>query len=417
MSRIKLTCMIVAVALLAAALAHAQLTGSLTNLVGPEQQTLIYDGDLQLDSGGITVTSWGSGVAEPVYEEAYVGPRVLKVTSQGPYQGIVLQLGRPAELAEPLSSGSGYLELRILPAQPPLEFRQQEMEQRAVRGAGRGQGTRGAGAGGRAGRGGGGGRRGGGGGGRGGRGGGRFGAAHPAITTAAAQTERFEITLTGGMGGMRGGPGMRGGRGGGRGEGRGQGGGRRPGAGAAPGAGARPGAPAAANAFTLQALRAVLFTDKGMMVADSPPVGTLPKDGRGWTPVAIPLSGFEGAEGAQEVRAVGVFADESDVFYLGRVSLLIDRSPVELTVNADPLIARTDEVIELSASLRGGPIEPRVSWDFDEADGIQEQALGREVKYLYKKPGDYLVTCTVADRAGIRSPVTEVVGIRVEKPA
>jgi len=152
------------------------------------------------------------------------------------------------------------------------------------------------------------------------------------------------------------------------------------------------------------------------MSGDSPPVETLPKDERGWTPVAIPLSEFEGAEGAQEVRAVGVFADESDVFYLGRVSLLIDRSPVELTVRAEPLIARTDEVIEFSTSLRGGPLEPRISWDFDKKDGIEEQALGPEVKYLYKEPGDYLVTCSVSDRAGIRSPVTETLGIRVEGP-
>ncbi len=70
-------------------LASAQLGG---NLVGPEKQAIIYDGDLQSDSGGIKVVPWGSGKAEPVYDETYVGPQVLKVTSQGAYQGIVLQL-------------------------------------------------------------------------------------------------------------------------------------------------------------------------------------------------------------------------------------------------------------------------------------------------------------------------------------
>ena len=69
-------------------------------LVGPERQTLLYDGDIEADSGGITVTPWGSGEAESVYEATYVGPEVLKVTSQGPHQGIVLHFNRPADLSE-----------------------------------------------------------------------------------------------------------------------------------------------------------------------------------------------------------------------------------------------------------------------------------------------------------------------------
>jgi len=56
----------------------------LPSLLGPEREALIYDGDLKTDSGGLEVTSWGSGEAKSVGEESYVGPEVLKVTSQGP---------------------------------------------------------------------------------------------------------------------------------------------------------------------------------------------------------------------------------------------------------------------------------------------------------------------------------------------
>jgi hypothetical protein len=56
-------------------------------------------------------------------------------------------------------------------------------------------------------------------------------------------------------------------------------------------------------------------------------------------------------------------------------------------------------------------------WDFDKADGIQQQAVGSTVKYLYEEPGDYLVTCTVSDRDGVRSPVTKGIGIKVEGSA
>jgi hypothetical protein len=404
-----------AIALLAALPVEAQLA----RLVGPEQELFLYDGDLQLDSGGIAVSSWGSGTAESVYEASYVGPEVLKVSSQGPYQGIVLHFSRPPDLAEFLNSDAGYLDLRLLPAQAPWDTAQARERARERLGRGgrtagrtaRGGGMRGGGMGGGRG----GGMRGGGmGGGRGGgmRGGGMGGG-------------RGGGMRGGGMGGgMRGG-GMRGGRGGGMrggGMGGGRGGGMRGGRQTVGGgrAGMRPaaGAPGAdeEKAFSMDNLRLVLFTDRGMGIADQVPVGVLSNDERGWTPVAVPLAQFQGVSEAANLRAIGVFADRSDVFYLGRARLIVDRSPVDITVKADPLITAPDQVIDFSVELRGGPITPRVSWDFDDADGIQEQALGPKVKYLYKTPGDFLATCTVTDSSGVRPPLAKAIGIRIETP-
>ncbi|UCC69313.1 MAG: hypothetical protein JSV79_05205 [Armatimonadota bacterium] len=143
----------------------------------------------------------------------------------------------------------------------------------------------------------------------------------------------------------------------------------------------------------------------------------MPKDKHGWTRVSIPLSQFKGIEGATSLRAVGVFADQSDVFYLGRLGLLIDRTPVEIVVTAEPLVARADQLIDFSVELRGGPINPEIFWDFDEADGIQQEAVGAKVKYLYKEPGDYLATCTVRDRGGVKPEASKSIGIRVEAAA
>jgi hypothetical protein len=132
--------------------------------------------------------------------------------------------------------------------------------------------------------------------------------------------------------------------------------------------------------------------------------------------VTVSLSEFKGASGGDVVRAVGVFSDESDVFYLGRVRLLVDRRPIELSIEAVPLMARPDEVIEFSVSWRGGAIDPRATWDFDETDGIQQEAVGVKTSYLYKEPGDYMVTCSVSDRDGVRSPISKGVGIKVVGP-
>jgi hypothetical protein len=414
MARIAVVCAAVLVVSLAliAGLGNAQLT----RLVGPDKEAILYDGDLELDSGGIDVVSWGSGAAEPVYDETYVGPQVLKVTSQGPYQGIVLQLGRPARLKDFLATGNAYVDVRVLPGQPSLEYRrlqeatlrQQLRAATGVRGGRGGGGMRGGG-GGRGGgmRGGGGGRGGGMRGGGGGRGGGMRGGGG------------------GRGGGMRGGGGGRGGgmRGGGGGRGGGmrgggmRGGGMRGGGRAGTTAGRAPGGAAASTdekVFTARNLRLVLFTDEGMVEASAVPVVGASRDKRGWVPVRAALSEMAGAEGAAEVRAVGVFTDESEVFYLGRVSIVADSKPVEVTVKAEPLFARPRAVITFSASLRGGLVDPKTSWDFDQRDGIQRQALGREVKFLYDEPGDYLVTCTVTDKSGLREAATAEVGIRVE---
>ncbi|MBN1457982.1 MAG: PKD domain-containing protein [Armatimonadetes bacterium] len=170
-----------------------------------------------------------------------------------------------------------------------------------------------------------------------------------------------------------------------------------------------------AKTFTARNVRLVLFTDKGQLVADAVPIGVLPKDEKGWVPVAVSLAAMKGATDATQVRAVGVFTDESEVFYLGRVRLLVDNRPVEVTAKAEPLFTLPGQVVEFEASLRGGLIEPNFSWDFDRRDGIQAQALGEKVKFVFKEPGDYIITCTVTDKAGVQSPSKDEVGVKVEE--
>ena len=426
MARVRTMAGVLAVAAGLALIGVTGVSAQLLGLVGPERETVIYDGDLKLDSGGIEVTPWGSGSYESVYDETYVGPEVLKVTSQGPYQGIVLRLNRPADLTEFTASGHGYLALRVLPAQGPKPVvapSQTTGGSRQQPTSGRPGSTRGGTARGRRG-------------GPGAAGGGPMGGLRGPGAAGGGPMGGPRGPGAGGggpMGGLRG-PGAGGGpMGGPRGPGAGggpMGGLRGPGAGgggpmgglgpgasgpAAPGAPAgAPGAAPAANEVRLRHVRVVLFTDAGAMIADGVPVDGSIKDARGWIPVSIALSDFRGAPGSQKVRAVGIFADESDVLYVGRVSLLVDRSVVRATLTASPSVARVGEMIEFSVTLKGGPIRPLISWDFDRADGIQREAVGGKVKYVYKSPGDYLATCTITDKAGVRAQMTEQIGVHVE---
>jgi len=150
------------------------------------------------------------------------------------------------------------------------------------------------------------------------------------------------------------------------------------------------------------------------MIADAVPIREDDRDERGWVPVSVALASLRGLEGATQVRAVGLFTDEAEVFYLGRVRLIEDEQPAEVSVVATPQFARPNQVVEFTAKLRGGVIDPLITWDFDKTDGITEQAVGREVKFVYKEAGNYMVTCRVTDKAGIRKETTASVGIRVE---
>jgi hypothetical protein len=81
------------------------------------RELIVYDGDLAASPAQITLSSWGSGEAQEVYERYYLGPRVIKLKSQGFYQGGVLEFGKPLPLGEWLAEPNAYLELMIFPAQ------------------------------------------------------------------------------------------------------------------------------------------------------------------------------------------------------------------------------------------------------------------------------------------------------------
>jgi hypothetical protein len=169
--------------------------------------------------------------------------------------------------------------------------------------------------------------------------------------------------------------------------------------------------------FSARNLRLVLYTDAGTMVANEVPIAEGVKDDRGWYRVSWPVARFSQAAGATQVQAVGLFSDEAEVFYLGQVRLLIDRQAVKAAVKAEPGVTKTGAVVEFSTELTGGAIDPEVTWDFDEGNGVQKQAVGPKVKYVFKKPGDYIVTATIADRSGIQPEVKKTTGVRVEQAA
>jgi PKD repeat protein len=68
-------------------------------------------------------------------------------------------------------------------------------------------------------------------------------------------------------------------------------------------------------------------------------------------------------------------------------------------------LALGDEV-SFSAAGFGGSTVLKYSWDFDDKDGIQEDAVGQSVRHKFRKPGTYTITLTIADAYGLKKPYT-----------
>lgn len=350
---------------------------ALAGLAGAAQDTIIYDGDAETDSGGLSLGSWGSGFVAESYDVHYVGPHVLRVLSQGYYQGGVLTFKRPLPLADYLSDPNAYLEFMVKPAIIP-----QAPEPSLIVGIG------------------------------------RVGGAAATRGTAAATPRATQAATPGGARPGGGGvPGRFGGGGGMRGN---------PGA-----AQTRPqpttptgrrqttgaAAPAAPDkpTFSLRRFRVFLVTDRGEMIVDSWPITSGALVNEGWRKVDIPLAAFKSVspEHGTTLKAIRLFADRADVFFVGQIRLLVDDTPLRVKVNATPASTQVGSRVAFAADVTAGNSDTVISWDFDQSNGIQVDAQGQRVEWIFSRPGQYVVTCRVADLYGSKEPATSTATVNV----
>lgn len=311
---------------------------------GQTTGTVIFRGDPPQVSG-ITTSSWGSGTVTEDKQAVYAGGQSFKITTQGLYQGGSFSFAKPFDLAPYVTNKNAYLELAILP--PPRE------------GTGTGR--------------------------MGGRGGFPGGPGGPG-------------GFPGGPGGFPGGPGgFPGGPGGGLGGGRGAGG----------AAGGRNNTNRRQLKMqtprTLANLRVVLLTNTDKQLEFLMPLAS-GRDDNNWRLLHIPVSGIPGLEANDtQIKAMRVFGDVPSTFYLGQVRVLIDATPITIDPISEKVVPRR-ESYRYTVTAHAGATPLKYSWDFDEADGIQEEGTGRTVVHAYPKAGDYIASVTVSDLYGLKKP-------------
>jgi type 1 fimbria pilin len=149
--------------------------------------------------------------------------------------------------------------------------------------------------------------------------------------------------------------------------------------------------------------------DPDSYVAQNIPLSALKKT------VKKPLAG----NGAKLVSLV-VAGDKYDTFYIGEMDVVTDDTEISVT-DLDDQIAFIDNEMSFTGDAEGGSSTLKFSWDWDAADGIQEDDTGRTVKHVFPKTifrgsedvHKVIVTLTVSDVDGLKKPVSKKLSLEV----
>jgi len=147
------------------------------------------------------------------------------------------------------------------------------------------------------------------------------------------------------------------------------------------------------------------------------------EDPDSYVPLAFPLSAVtKGAgsaakapsgEGAK-VKSLAIFGDKYQQFYVGEMGIITDETEITLEP-VEEQIAFVNDTMTFVGAAEGGATTLKYSWDFDAADGIQEDAVGRVVNHTYRNGGKKTVTLTVSDVDGLKKPQTKSVEMDVNE--
>lgn len=169
----------------------------------------------------------------------------------------------------------------------------------------------------------------------------------------------------------------------------------------------------AQKARALENVRVVLVTEADKQLEALLPV-EYARDENQWKILSIPVTAITDLKSDDaQLKEIRIFGDTPTTVYLGAIRVAVDSTPIRVDREEAKVIPRNvkDQFI---ASATGGSGPLKYSWDFDAADGDdQEDATGRTVQHAFSKSGDYVVTLTVSDPYGVKEPVKTKLKVHV----
>lgn len=169
--------------------------------------------------------------------------------------------------------------------------------------------------------------------------------------------------------------------------------------------GAAQGGAKAGDIDPLRNLRLIFTTTDGKRSEAYIPIGTSRPDAKGWITAAVPLQAIKGlAKTNKAISEIGIAGDSISTFYIGDIRIVNDSTPINGEASVNDLNLALNDEVELRGRGFGGSSILKYTWDFDDADGIQEEAEGQVIKRKFRKPGNYVCTLTISDTYGLKTP-------------
>ena len=165
-------------------------------------------------------------------------------------------------------------------------------------------------------------------------------------------------------------------------------------------------------------LRLVLYPDGENQSAIEIIIPVTTEDQDGWWPIAAPLSALKLPPGSKDlrIRRMLIFSDLSDTFYVGEIRVINDTVPIKVEpLEPQPTQTQANYPVVLTAIANGGVTPLAFYWDFNQTDGLQEDAYGLQVAHAYRKAGEYTVTLIVKDVFGVKKEAIATVPVTVNE--
>ncbi|HET6454360.1 MAG TPA: PKD domain-containing protein [Armatimonadota bacterium] len=163
-------------------------------------------------------------------------------------------------------------------------------------------------------------------------------------------------------------------------------------------------------------VRVVLFFEGGQSTEVQMDLSGFKLQEDGWMVVSFPLAALKSKLGLPDYKLerLAIAGDGSEAFHVGEIATIRDSTPIIPGGGESKEVAR-NYPIAFQAFCRAGATPVKYSWDFDNTDGIQEQATGDLAYHTFTKAGNFQVTLTVSDVFGIKKPATATVEVKVNE--
>ena len=170
------------------------------------------------------------------------------------------------------------------------------------------------------------------------------------------------------------------------------------------------------QARQVRRVRIVLFFEGGKSVEAQVNLAGFKLQEDGWMAVAFPLATLKSEADLTDYRLerMVVAGDGSEAFNIGEIATIRDSTPIVPDGGESKEVAR-NYPISFQGFCRAGAAAVKYSWDFNDLNGIQEEAVGDLVYHKFTAAGNWVVTLTVSDIFGIKKPASTTIKVKVNE--